>query len=240
MKLDKNLGENTLIQTNTVSDEDKLKKFVEKNNDSISNTNSLLTNRDYTIIIDISGSMGSTDYPQGTTRWIAAQKYTLALAKKCEQLDPDGITVYMFAENFQRYDFVTSSKVKQIFEENNPQGGANLLTVLQDAINNYLQRKANGKTKASGETILVVTDGVSSNRIGISQAIIDATQRIDNNQELTISFIQVGHEPHISKAIKSWDDELQGLGAKFDIVNSVTLDDMEKMTFTQVLINSGE
>ncbi|MDY6900533.1 MAG: VWA domain-containing protein [Cyanobacteriota bacterium] len=237
MKLDKNIEPQTFIQTNTISDEDKLKKFIETNNHSNLDANSDLINRDYTIIIDISGSMATTDYPQGTTRWVAAQKYTLALAKKCEQLDPDGITVYMFAENFQRYDFVTSSKVKQIFEENNPQGGANLLTVLQDAINNYFQRKTNNKIKSSGETILVVTDGVSSNRIGISQAIIDATQRIDNNQELRISFIQVGYEPHISKAIKSWEDELQGNGAKFDIVNSVTLDEINKMTMTQVFIN---
>ncbi|MEL6460075.1 MAG: VWA domain-containing protein [Cyanobacteria bacterium J06621_15] len=240
MKLDKNLESQTLIQSNNISDEDKLQKFIETNNNSIFDASSNLINRDYTIIIDISGSMATTDYPQGTTRWVAAQKYTLALAKKCEQLNPDGITVYMFAENFQRYDFVTSSKVKQIFEENSPQGGANLLTVLQDAINSYFQRKANGKTKPSGETILVVTDGVSSNRIGISQAIINASQKIDNNQELTISFIQVGQELHITKAIKSWDEELQGLGAKFDIVNSVTLDEIDKMTFTQVLINSGQ
>ncbi|MEL6163988.1 MAG: VWA domain-containing protein, partial [Cyanobacteria bacterium J06628_3] len=117
MKLDKNLESQTLIQSNNISDEDKLQKFIETNNNSIFDASSNLINRDYTIIIDISGSMATTDYPQGTTRWVAAQKYTLALAKKCEQLNPDGITVYMFAENFQRYDFVTSSKVKQIFEE---------------------------------------------------------------------------------------------------------------------------
>ncbi|MEO1431104.1 MAG: VWA domain-containing protein [Cyanobacteria bacterium J06633_8] len=237
MKLDKNLQEEIFIQTNSISDEDKLQQFIETNNDSNFDANSYLINRDYTIIIDISASMATPDYPEGTTRWTAAQKYTLALAKKCEQLDTDGITVYMFAENFQRYDFVTSSKVEQIFEENKPQGGANLLTVLQDAINSYFQRKANGKTKSSGETILVVTDGVSSNRIGISQAIINASQKMDNNQELGISFIQVGYEPHISKAIKSWDDELQGLGAKFDIVNSVTLDEIDEMTMTQILIS---
>ncbi|MEO1187345.1 MAG: hypothetical protein AAFX46_22970, partial [Cyanobacteria bacterium J06636_27] len=74
----------------------------------------------------------------------------------------------------------------------------------------------------------------------ISQAIINASQKIDNNQELTISFIQVGQELHITKAIKSCDEELQGLGVKFDIVNSITLDDIEKMTFTQVLINSAQ
>lgn len=113
-----------------------------------------------------------------------------------------------------------------------------MLIVLQDAFNNYFQRKANGETKESGETILVITDGVSCNRIGVSEAIINATHKMDRNEELGISFIQVGYQPQVSKSLKSWDDELQGLGAKFDIVDTVTLDDMEKMTLIQVLINA--
>ncbi len=238
MQVDKNVGEKTYIQSNIISDEDKLTKFVEVNENSISNKSSYLTNRNYTIIIDISGSMATPDYPEGKTRWMVAQKYTLVLARKCEQLDPEGITVYMFSENFQRYDYVTSGKVKQIFAENQPQGGANLLVVLQDALNNYFQRKADGKTKQSGESILVITDGVSSNRIGISEAIIDASQKMDRSEELGISFIQVGYEAHVRKALKSWDDELQDLGAKFDIVDTITLDEMDKMTLTQVLINT--
>lgn len=104
MTLDKNLNYQKYIQSNAISDDEKLAKFVEIKNDPISNASSYLINRDYTIIIDISGSMATTDYPEGKTRWMAAQKYTLALARKCEKLDPDGITVYMFAESFQRYD----------------------------------------------------------------------------------------------------------------------------------------
>ena len=238
MKLDKNISDKTYIQSNNFSEEDKLAQFGENQKQSISNLSSYLINRDYTLIIDISASMKTPDYPEGKTRWMVAQKYTLALARKCEELDSDGITVYMFADKFQRYDHVTSNKVEQIFEENQPQGSANLLAVLQHALNNYFQRKANGKTKQSGETILVITDGVFTNRIGVSEAIINATQKMDRNEELGISFIQVGYQPQVSKSLKSWDDELQGLGAKFDIVDTITTDDMEKMTLIQVLINA--
>lgn len=238
MTVHKNVNNEIYIQPNSVSDEDKLAKFVEIKHDSISEASSYLINRDYTIIIDISSSMATTDYPDGKTRWMAARKYTLALARKCEKLDSDGITVYLFADKFQRYDYVTSSKVEQIFEENQPHGSANLLAVLQDAFNNYFQRKANGKTKQSGETILVITDGVSHNRIGVSEAIINATHKMDRNEELGISFIQVGYQAQVSKCLKSLDDELQGLGAKFDIVDTVTLDEMDNMTLIQVLINA--
>jgi hypothetical protein len=34
------------------------------------------------------------------------------------------------------------------------------------------------------------------------------------------------------------DDELQSAGAKFDIVDTVTMDDMEGMTLTEVLLNA--
>ncbi len=84
-----------------------------------------------------------------------AQESTLALARKAEQFDPDGITVYLFSGKFKRYDDVTSAKVAQIFLENDPAGTTNLAGVLQDAIKNYFPRKAAGKSKPNGETILV-------------------------------------------------------------------------------------
>lgn len=80
----------------------------------------MLEERDYTLIIDKSGSMSTPDQPGNRTRWQTAQESTLALARKCEQFDPDGITVYLFSGRFRRYDNVTSDKVDQILRENEP------------------------------------------------------------------------------------------------------------------------
>jgi hypothetical protein len=57
---------------------------------------SIILNRDYTLILDKSGSMSKTDQPGGRSRWVAAEESTLALARKCEKIDPDGLTVYTF------------------------------------------------------------------------------------------------------------------------------------------------
>jgi hypothetical protein len=76
---------------------------------------SSLDKRDYTLIIDKSGSMGTTDMPGGRSRWDAMQEATVAVARRCEQFDPDGITVYLFASRFKRYDNVTSAKVAKSF-----------------------------------------------------------------------------------------------------------------------------
>jgi hypothetical protein len=198
----------------------------------------MLEQRDYTLIVDKSGSMSMKDQSGGKSRWDMMQESTLAIATKCEEFDPDGITIYLFSGRFKRYDNVTASKVIQIFKENEPSGRTDLASVLQDATNNYFQRKASGQTKSNGETIVVVTDGEPDDRKAVMKVIIEASRQMDRDEELAISFIQVGSDAQATKFLKILDDELQGVGAKFDIVDTVTIDDMEDMTLTEVLLNA--
>jgi uncharacterized protein with von Willebrand factor type A (vWA) domain len=200
-----------------------------------------MKNRDYTLIIDKSGSMSTADQPGGMTRWVAAQESTLALARKCEQFDPDGITIYTFSSRFKRYDNVTSSKVEQVFLENDPIGLTDLAGVLKDAINNYFQRKAAGEmAQKEGETILVITDGEPNDQRAVIEVIIQATQKMDRDEELAISFIQVGNDPSAREFLKALDDKLEGVGAKFDICDTVTMDEMADMSLVEVLVNAIE
>ncbi|MCT7949190.1 VWA domain-containing protein [Ancylothrix sp. C2] len=199
---------------------------------------SLVQDRDYTLIIDKSGSMSTPDQPGGRNRWQTAEESTLAVARKCEQFDPDGITLYVFSGRFRRFENVTSSKVAQIFQENDPSGTTNLAAVLEDATNDYFKRKAAGQTKPNGETILVITDGEPDDRRAVMKVIIEASRKMDRDEELAISMIQVGNDATATRFLKALDDELQGAGAKFDIVDTVTLDDMEGMTLTEVLMSA--
>ncbi|HCQ22052.1 MAG: hypothetical protein AN481_03410 [Aphanizomenon flos-aquae LD13] len=198
----------------------------------------MLENRDYTLIIDKSGSMATPDQKGGRSRWVAAQESTLALASKCEQFDPDGITIYLFSGKFKRYDNVTSAKVTQIFTENDPSGTTDLAGVLKNATDDYLQRKAAGQTKPNGETILVVTDGEPDDRKAVMRVIIEVSRRLDRDEELAISFIQVGNDAQATRFLKILDDELQSAGAKFDICDTITMDDMEGMSLSEVLLNA--
>lgn len=197
-----------------------------------------MEDRDYTLILDKSGSMSTPDQAGGRSRWEIAQESTLALARKCEQFDPDGITVYLFSGRFKRYENVTANKVAQIFMENDPMGTTDLASVLKDATDNYFQRKASGATKPNGETILVITDGEPDDRKAVMRVIIEASRQMERDEELGISLIQVGSDATATRFLKALDDELQGAGAKFDIVDTVTLDDMENMTLAEVLLNA--
>lgn len=197
-----------------------------------------MKDRDYTLIIDKSGSMSTPDQRGGRSRWTEVQESALALARKCEQFDPDGITVYVFSGRFKRYDDVTSSKVEQIFQENDPAGTTNLAAVLQDATNSYFQRKAAGQTKPAGETILVVTDGEPDDRKAVMEVIVSTSRRMERDEELAISFVQVGSDAQATKFLQALDDQLQGVGAKFDICDVITLDAMEDMSLSEVLLNA--
>jgi uncharacterized protein with von Willebrand factor type A (vWA) domain len=198
----------------------------------------MLENRDYTLIIDKSGSMATPDQKGGRNRWVTAQESTLALASKCEQFDPDGITVYVFSGRFKRYENVTSSKVLQIFRENDPSGTTDLASVLKHATDNYFERKASGQTKLNGETILVVTDGEPDDRKAVMKVIIEASRRMERDEELAISFIQVGTDAQATRFLKVLDDELEGAGAKFDICDTITMEDMEDLSLSEVLLNA--
>ncbi|HYW22063.1 MAG TPA: VWA domain-containing protein [Nodularia sp. (in: cyanobacteria)] len=198
----------------------------------------MLENRDYTLIIDKSGSMATPDQKGGRTRWVSAQESTLALASKCDQFDPDGITLYLFSGRFKRYDNVTAAKVTQIFQENDPSGSTDLASVLKHATDDYFQRKTAGKTKPNGEIVLVVTDGEPDDRKAVMKVIIEASRRMDNDEELGISFIQVGADAQATRFLKVLDDDLQSAGAKFDICDTMTMDDMEDLSLSEVLLNA--
>ena len=60
---------------------------------------------------------------------------------------------------------------------------------------------------------------------------------IEWDQEQAISFIQVGAASKATRFFKSLDNQLQDVGAKLDIVDRVTVDEMKNMTLKDVLLN---
>lgn len=200
-----------------------------------------LKNRDYVLVIDKSGSMEETDTPTGQTRWDYAKESTLAVAKKITELDPDGITVTTFSSSFKTYENTDEKKVKQIFQENSPMGGTTLAPVLKAAFADFNKRKAAGSLKPNGEIMMVVTDGQPSDETEVAKEIVNFTKTLDNgDDQYGISFIQVGKDAHAAAFLKRLDDNLQSEGAKFDIVDTKTMDELENIGLTEALVAALE
>jgi len=194
--------------------------------------------RDYTLVIDKSGSMALKDQPGGRSRWAVARESAEALAARCDELDPDGITLYVFAARFRRYEGVHAGSVARVFLENEPCGGTDLAGVLAHAFESYFERKRAGKAKPGGETIVVVTDGEPDDKKAVMRAIVDASRRVDRDDELGVSLVQVGDDPAARRFLKVLDDDLGRAGACFDIVDTVTLDEMEDIGLTETLLRA--
>lgn len=196
-----------------------------------------LKNRDFVLILDKSGSMETKDTPTGQSRWDYAKESTIAVANKVCEFDPDGITLIPFAGSFKVYENVTPSKVEDVFKENSPMGGTVLAPVLQNVFNSYLQRKASAQTKANGEMVIVITDGQPQDESAVAKAIVEFTKKLDNGDgEYGVALLQVGKDATASAFLKKLDDDLGAQGAKFDIVDTKTMEELENIGLTEALV----
>lgn len=199
-------------------------------------TNEELAKRDYVIAIDKSGSMSTADCPGGKTRWAYAQEQTMNMARKAGEFDSDGIDVVVFAGKSKLYSGVTADKVGQVFGENSPGGSTDTAAAVKLVGDGYLARKAAGTAKPV--TLLVFTDGVPDDKKELAKVITDLSNSLDADEEFGISFLQIGKDADATKFLKSLDDDLQGQGAKFDIVDTKTSDECEDLTAEEILIQA--
>jgi hypothetical protein len=185
-----------------------------------------IEDRDYTLIIDQSPSMVRAEREGNKqSRWNAIREATIKLAKEAEKYDSDGITVYLFSDDFIRHERVTSKDVEEIFDHQKPDefGATNIGLVLEDALNNYFSRRDEHKTKTNGETILVVTDGEATDPRRVEKVIIDASKKVSGKGELGISFFQIGTDERATTFLQNLDNNLVSpTSATVDIVDTKT------------------
>ena len=201
----------------------------------------LLQNRDYTIVVAKTAANLLKTPPGYEQRWLAAHDAIVALAQQCEAFDPDGITVYISCRDeaalFKQYKQVLPSQVTAIFDAHYPPDSIDLLNVLQSALDDYFIRKTAHQTKPNGEMILVLIDGEPPNRMAISKLIIHATEKLDQDQELGIGFLQLGDDFITKGFLNALDENLRSAGAKFDIVHTQAFAEIKPDTLTKFLLD---
>jgi Mg-chelatase subunit ChlD len=186
-----------------------------------------LKDRDYVVVMDESGSMDETDTPNGLSRWNYMKESVISLGKKLQEYDPDGITVIPFNGTHKVYENSKSDVISDVFAKHSPDGATVLAPVLDGIFARYEAARAAGNTKANGQIVLVITDGQPQDQKAVAQSISNFTQKLnDGRREFGISFVQVGKDIQAAKFLKSLDDDLKGAGAKYDIVDTVTMDEI--------------
>jgi len=184
--------------------------------------------RDYVLAVDASSSMGMP-LPNGQTRWAAVAEAAFGLAQAVEKLDPDGIEVYTFASKIREFGNATAVTVADIFSKNEPFGSTNLAGLL----NEVLLKKWQPEVPL---TLLVITDGQPDDKAAVAQAIVAATKKISLDEQLAITFVQIGNDAGATSFLKFLDDELMGMGAKFDVVDTFPATSFGDRSIEEILI----
>lgn len=191
---------------------------------------SKLSEYDFVLVIDASGSMGEEDM-NGRSRWAYMQETAEQFAREVNKFDSDGIDVVIFGgKEIDSHSGVTPAKIKDVFASRSPNGTTPLAGALEAAL------KLAGKSDKK-DFIAVFTDGVPDDRAAAAKVIVEASHKQATDDALTILFIQVGKDASAAAYLKSLDDNLTT--AKFDIVDAKTLDEVEAFANVTALIEAA-
>lgn len=195
---------------------------------TITDLQSVLSEYDYVLVFDASGSMATDDAPGGLTRWDYAKETAISFARDLGKLDEDGLDVVFFGgTRIDSYVGQNASSIGALFEGRRTGGGTPLAKALQEAL------KLAGKS-AKKDMIVVFTDGVPDDEAAAAKVIVDQSNQQQTDDALTILFVQLGRDPAATAYLRRLDDNLRG--AKFDIVDSKTIEEVEQFPSTAALI----
>jgi len=202
----------------------------------------LLEDRDYTIIIARSDASRHHQHPW-YQEWIEAQASLIDLAKKCQQFDSDGITVYEASTPMWEYKNSNVARLAEILQRQNTEPDSanpteiNLEEALKASFSDYFASKSNAKGK-KGAIIVAVLDQKPANATAVAEIIISAANKIDKDEEIGVSFIQIGDDLKTREFLSDLDTNLQGRGARFDIVDTKFWHEIKRSSVVQFLIGA--
>lgn len=205
-----------------------------------------LAEHDIVVIIDRSGSMKTPDCPNGNSRWGWCRDQAVSFMQLgAEEIQT--ITLVTFSYDYKVYPNSDLNAVKQTFETVDPDGGTGTAAPLDDRLQDYFRRRDTQGGKCKPLLIAVITDGLPNLPGGpvqakqqVENAIIDATRRMNNPGEVSITFLSIGDAFEGDAFLRDLDTGLLGNGARYDIVSTKSFQELERVGLMQALIDAIE
>ncbi len=189
------------------------------------------------VIIDISGSMGQEDGTDGMSKFEWCHNQVRTLAQKLAPFNRK-LTITTFNPHFQTYEDCEPGKLEEIYSETRPSGGTDLVDPLQSRLDRIASKYAGTNERA---LIVVITDGmpnIPSDPKLVNDAIIRYTHHMDNPEKVKIAFLQIGDTFEGKDFCIDLDDNLVNEGAKYDIVDTETFDELKQGGIVNALIDA--
>lgn len=190
------------------------------------NANNLELNKgdQFIIGLDISGSMGATDCPGGSSRINYSLETLKTFVREAAKWDPDGVSFYLFGAQVHAFPDLKPEEIDAKLSGIKLEGMTRTDLAITRA---YEEHKA----KKNEQTFLMIfTDGSPSDGDAVKKAIIGITNDVKDEKEFRIAFITVGQRPaDLDAWLTALDDTLTSDGAKYDIVDVKRLEEVDFM-----------
>ncbi|MFN8550889.1 MAG: hypothetical protein U0103_05320 [Candidatus Obscuribacterales bacterium] len=191
---------------------------------------------DIELIIDITGSMLEHDGTGDLSKFEWCHEQVRNFARLMEEYNRT-LTITTFNTTFNTEYHCTPARVEEIYGAIRPKGN----TCLVDPLLNRLDYALHHRTPGRATIIAVITDGlpnVPQDPRVVNTALIDFTKRLSNANDVVVTFLQIGDTFNGKSFCVDLDDNLVNEGAKFDIVDTKTFDDLKTEGLTQALIDA--
>jgi len=173
---------------------------------NLKDAKTVVSGRDYALLIDASASMGARDCPGGLSRWdYATNDIAMAIANIADQYDDDGIDVIFFGNKggaiIERN--VPASRLSEI----TPPSANHAATYIWEGLDDEFKRYFEGGA-AKPITYIVLTDGQASDENRLKTAIMNAAKAAGDGDQIAVAFWQVGNDSNATKYLESLDNDL--------------------------------
>ncbi len=198
----------------------------------------LLRNRNYTIILAREISNPSHQLPKIKQQWQIAEQSLIKIAQQCEEFAPDQLTIYVASQPLQKYNEANSKILTQAIQESYALEEVHLYEALKDALDEHFCRKERGEMKENGEIILVILDSDPPQRSALIKLLVETSKKINSPYEIGILFAQVGDNLMARGFLQALDDDLHHAGATVDIIDTKQLAEMTQEQTLEFLLDA--
>jgi len=189
------------------------------------------------LLIDHSGSMngGLGIGPIDISRWGWCRNQITDFSRFCGDRLKGGVTLIPFNDSYEVKEHASNKNLEELFNEIVPSGQTDIYTPLSYAIQSHL---ADPDHRNKPVLIVVLTDGLPNQGGSLDQLIAHATNTLQENDEMIITFLTIGQDPEGDELIEHLDKNLVSGGAKEDIVDSMPFSRLLEIGLKNALLDT--
>lgn len=191
---------------------------------------------DIELLIDVTGSMNEKDGTDDLTKFQWCHEQVRAFAKLMEEYKRT-FTITTFNTGSKTEYHCDPSRLEQLYGSIKPEGGTCLVTPLIDRLEYVRSHPDQGRATI----IAVITDGepnVPRDPLVVNRALVDFTKKLNGPDDIVITFLQIGDRFNGKSFCIDLDDNLVNEGAKYDIIDTKTFDELKSEGLTAALIDA--